>query len=35
MAHYITLSELVEIGMFLVSLVSLLYVIFHNDEKRK
>ena len=35
MEHYITLAELTQIGIFLVSLVSLLYAIFHNNEKRK
>ncbi len=35
MEHYITLAELTQIGIFLVSFVSLLYAIFHNNEKRK
>ncbi len=32
--QYITLAELTQIGIFLVSLVSLLYAIFHNDKRK-
>ncbi len=33
MENYITVSDLIQTGIFLVSFASLLYMIFHNDKK--
>jgi hypothetical protein len=35
MDTYVTLSELIQIGLFLVSYTTLLYAVFHNNHKKK
>ena len=35
MDNYVTLSELIQMGIFLVTFAAFLYTVFHNDHKKK